>query len=203
MNGAQSRASVTARGGQTSHMSEEAFRSILRRAFDEYYVGLTKALSGLTVDERRFQASAEANHIDFIAWHMARNEDGTVSACARAREVWQRDGWFHRLGLPESGDGCGFTVEEMRLLPRIEIDALLEYFSAVRSETERFLAALGTRDLARPVFDDRPEVTIGQILSHLVVEQAQHLGQVAFIRGLQRGAEFTTSWNNPDTASPG
>ena len=31
--------------------------------------------------------------------------------------------------------------------------------------------------------------TIGGILSHLIVEEAQHVGQIAYIRGMQRGFE--------------
>lgn len=184
-------------------MSEEAFRRILRRAFDEYYEGLRKALAGLTPDERRFQPHEQANHIDFLVWHMARNEDGTISACARSDEVWRRDRWFARFGLPEHGDGCGFTLDQVRAFPAVEPGALLEYFAEVRAQTNSFLAGLTTEGLEQQVFVDRPTVLVGQILSHLVVEQAQHLGQVAFIRGLQRGPEFTTSWNNPDTPSPG
>ena len=35
----------------------------------------------------------------------------------------------------------------------------------------------------------RPEYTIGRMFSHLVVELAQHTGQVAYLRGLQRGLD--------------
>ncbi len=48
------------------------FKEIVRMGLDEYLDGLHKALDGLTSKERRFQPSADANHIDFVVWHMAR-----------------------------------------------------------------------------------------------------------------------------------
>ena len=32
-------------------------------------------------------------------------------------------------------------------------------------------------------------MTIGKMFSHVIVEQAQHTGQVAYLRGLQRGLD--------------
>lgn len=63
-------------------------------------------------------------------------------------------------------------------------------------------SALTEPDLDLPLSDRAPSVSIAQVLSHLVVEQSQHLGQVAMIRGVQRGLEFATSWNNPETPTP-
>jgi len=39
----------------------------------------------------------------------------------------------------------------------------------------------------------RPGYTIGRMFSHLLVEGSQHLGQVAYLRGLQRGLEYPTA----------
>lgn len=183
-------------------MIEESFRRVLRRELDEYYDGLCKALVGLTADERRVQVGGEANHIDFLVWHMARNEDETISACSRTEELWRQGEWYRRWNLPEIGDGCGYTVEDVRRLPQIHPSDLDEYFGEVRARTNSFLEGITSTVIDELVWEDNPDVTVGQILGHLVVEQSQHLGQVAFIRGLQRGLEFTTSWNNPDTPTP-
>ena len=67
-------------------MNELDFKDLIKQRFNEYYLeDLKSALDGLTEDERRFQVSAESNHIDFI--------------------VWQRDRWHERLGLPERETG--------------------------------------------------------------------------------------------------
>jgi uncharacterized damage-inducible protein DinB len=78
-----------------------------------------------------------------------------------------------------------------------------EYFGDVRARTQAFIDSLTEDHLDLPLRPSSASVSIAQVLSHLVVEQSQHLGQVAFIRGVQRGVEFSTSWNNPDTPMPG
>lgn len=178
-------------------------RRILRRAFDEYLDGLTKAVAGLSPDERRFRPGEDANHIDFLVWHLARNEDGTISACARAEELWTSAGWHERWALPADGDGCGWTDAEVAAFPPIATDELAQYFDDVRRRTLTFLDGLTLDLLDEPMSEHHPDVSVGQVLSHLVVEQSQHLGQVALIRGLLRGQEHTTSWNNPETPRPG
>ena len=183
-------------------MSDQAVRRILQRAFDEYYDGLQKATAGLTPHERRFRVSENANHIDFLVWHMARNEDGTVSTCARVEELWSEARRFERWELPKDADGCGASLEDVVRFPAIDAVELTEYFFDVRRRTQSFLDRLTEADLDLPLSPHAPEVSIAQVLSHLLVEQSPHLGQVAFIRGLQRGVEFTTSWNNPDTPAP-
>jgi uncharacterized damage-inducible protein DinB len=183
-------------------VADSAWRALLRRSFDEYYDGLWNAVAGLSVQERRFRATADANHIDFLVWHMARNEDGTISACAGTEQLWPSTDWPTRWGLSDEGDGCGFTSEQVAQLAEVEITELQQYFGAVRARTNAFLDALVEDALVELVWAGNPDVTVGQILGHLLVEQSQHLGQVALIRGLQRGSEFTTSWNNPETPTP-
>src|SRR5262245_6722549 len=95
------------------------FKDIVRIGLDECLDGLRKVLAGLTTDERRFQPGADANHIDFLVWHMARDEDGAVQGTARhTTPVWQRDAWYEKLGLPAGDDGFGYTVEQVAKLPQ-------------------------------------------------------------------------------------
>jgi uncharacterized damage-inducible protein DinB len=47
-------------------------------ALAEYLGDLRKALDGLTPEERRYQPTPDAHHIDFAVWHMARVEDDWV-----------------------------------------------------------------------------------------------------------------------------
>ena len=67
----------------------------------------------------------------------------------------------------------------------------------------RYLEGLTPADLERcPHPERRPGSTIGNMLSHLIVEGSQHLGQVAYLRGLQRGLEYPTSWVSSRTPWP-
>lgn len=180
------------------------FKEIVRIGLDECLDGLRKALTGLTAEERRFQPSMNANHIDFIVWHMARDEDGAVQDTARhTMQVWQRDAWYEKLGLPAGDDGFGYTVEQVTNLPQFNIADCLTYYDAVRRETLRYLDTLTAEDLDQcPNPERHPGYTLGRLLSHLIGELSQHLGQVAYIRGLQHGLEFPTSWPSARTPWP-
>ncbi len=170
----------------------------LQIGLGEYWDGLRKALEGLTAAERRFQPNADANHIDFIVWHMARDEDGEIHTFAqRTGEIWQCDAWDQKLGLPPGDSGFGYTVEQVANLPQFDMVDCLAYYEAVRRATLRYLDGLTPADLARcPHPERRPGYSIGRMLTHLIVEGSQHLGQVAYLRGLQRGLEYPTSWIN-------
>lgn len=106
-------------------------------------------------------------------------------------------------GSPVEDDGFGYTVEQVATLPRFDIVDCLAYYEAVRHATLRYLDALTPEDLAHcPDCVRRPGYTIGRMLSHLIVEGSQHLGQVAYLRGLQRGPEYPTSWVSDHTPWP-
>lgn len=165
------------------------FRDILKAALSEYMEDLKRALDGLTPEERRFQPTPESNHIDFIVWHMARVEDSIVNRRLRHdTHIWERDGWHERLSLPREGIGEGLSAEQAATLPAFSLDELLDYFGSVRHETLLYIDSLTEEDLEQISDPDRPYWTFARILGHLVVEEAQHVGQVAYIRGIQRGA---------------
>ncbi len=166
------------------------FKDLIRLGFDEYLSDLKSYLSGLTPEERRFQPTPQSNHIDFIVWHMARVEDDFLQRFAqRAPTVWQRDGWYSKLGLPERESGFRYTAEQVTNLPVFDLDELLAYYDAVRAETYRYLDSISEPDLALKPHPRRPEYTVANMFSHLMIEEAQHVGHVAYIRGIQRGIE--------------
>src|SRR5919197_855007 len=88
-------------------------KDVIRVGLAEYWDGLRKALTGLSAAERRFQPQAHANHIDFIVWHMARDEDGEIHTFAqRTSTLWQRDAraaaarFSRNKGVGSSGRSC-------------------------------------------------------------------------------------------------
>lgn len=173
---------------------------VVRKALDEYLTGLIKALAGLTPEERRWHSTPESTHVDFIVWHMARSEDTTIQECRHTTsDLWTSSGWADQLGIQQAGDGCGMSPEEVHSFPPFDVADLLAYFDAVRSQTVAFLMSQHEELLELPFAGARPGQSVGGLLAHLLIEEAQHLGQVAYIRGLLRGLEHTTSSNNPDT----
>ncbi len=160
---------------------------------------LYRAVRDLTPEELAWRPGPEANSIGFIIWHIARGEDRWLSGFAmdNRAERWIRDGWAARFGLPEGDTGVGFTVEQvdhfhLNMPPQAEVQA---YFDAVREDMLTYLRGLSEADLA--VAPDRapfpevgtlpPNFTIGRMFRQLIGEYNQHLGQVGYLRGLQRG----------------
>ena len=85
-------------------------------------------------------------------------------------------------------DGFGYTAYQVTNLPRFALDDLMAYYDSAGRETFGFLDSLSAEDLDRcPQPERRPDYSIGRMFSHMIVEEAQHTGQVAYLRGLQRG----------------
>ena len=165
------------------------FKEIIRMALDEYMKDLLDAVDGLTDEERRFQPTSESFHIDFAVWHMARTEDGWVHYYSgRTDDVWKRDGWFEKVGLPKSDEGYGYSAEQVTNMPKFEFKAILNYYEAVRRETNVYLDRIDAETLDHiPHPELLPGYTVGKMFSHVIVEEAQHVGQIAYLRGMQRG----------------
>ena len=172
----------------------------IEQCLEDYRRRVYATTAPLSEEEMHWRPDAESNSIAFTVWHTARVEDRLINVWARgADEVWVRDGWSERTGIPEGDHGVNYTLEQVAALPPITKEQLQEYFDAVREETLPYLRSL-TDDDFDVVPDDRtpfPEFpatvryfrgrSIGGIFRQLVGEEDQHLGQVSFIRGLKRG----------------
>ena len=164
------------------------FRDILKSQMAEYTEYLELALEGLTPEERRFQPTPESNHIDFIVWHMARVEDTLFNrAILRRADLWEREGWDEKLGIADEGNGYRFGAEQATNLPDFPLENLMDYYWSVRGEIVEYIDSLTEDDLDKLPNPRRPEYPVGETLKHIVVEEAQHVGQIAYIRGMQRG----------------
>lgn len=167
------------------------FKQIIEMALSEYTEDLRKALDGLTPEERRYQPSPESHHIDFTVWHIARVEDHWGQRFARRTDtVWKKDGWDKKLGIPGDDNGYEYSASQVRDLPAFNLDEMMAYYESVRKETLLDLGRLTEDDLDfRPDPERRPEYTLGRMFSHLIVEESQHVGQVSYLRGIQRGLD--------------
>jgi len=165
-----------------------AFQEAIQSGMEEYLQGLQRALEGLTPAEVRWQPTLHTNHIAWLVWHMARVEDRWISKLRQGPEVWNAEGWADRFHMdPETG-GAGHTMEEVRAMPDLALTDLMAYFDAVREVTRYYLAHVTDIDLAREYQHPRlGSVTGTWIVGHILVEESQHLGQVALLRGMIRG----------------
>lgn len=172
----------------------------IEQTLDECKRRLYRTLQGLTAEELHWRPGAEANSISFMVWHVARVEDRWLHRFAQdVPEVWQRDGWYQRCGLPEQDTGVTYTAAQLAAFPAVDLPQLQAYFDAVRQETLAYLHGIAASELdvhpqrmpfpevsSRPLPDD---FTIGRMFRQLIGEENQHFGQIAYLRGLQRGLD--------------
>jgi hypothetical protein len=162
-------------------------RDLLLYAYEQVQENLRPAVGGLTPEQLVWRPGPKANHIAWLAWHLARIQDSQVSEVAGHEQVWTAEGWYDRFGLPfdPSATGYGFTPEEVAAVRVSSADLLLDYAAAVQARTAEFLRGLSDDDLDR-VVDRRwdPPVTLGVRLVSVLADDLQHLGQAAYVRGL-------------------
>ena len=172
----------------------------IEECLEDYRRRVYAATAPLSEEEMHWRPDEESNSIAFIIWHTARVEDRLINVFARGEdEVWTRDGWSAKTGIPEGDHGVNYTLEQVSALPPITKEQLKEYFDAVREETLPYIRSLNDDDFDvvpedRSPFPENPASvryfsgrSVGAIFRQLVGEVDQHLGQVSFIRGLKRG----------------
>ncbi len=168
------------------------FRDAVRSGLIEYMEGLEKALDGLSEDELRYQPALHANFIEWIVWHMARVEDRWVNLVLRQDDdIWVKDGWYKRFGMDQDDYGREDTAEKMRAMPKTDINEMMDYYREAREVTLDHLDQMPIEDLDKKFYHPRRKIAVtgAWVLGHILVEEAQHLGQIAYLRGMMRGLD--------------
>ncbi len=148
---------------------------------------LTNALDGLTQKEAAWSPGPECNSIAFILWHTVRVEDRLINGIIqRGTELYEAEGWQEKLGTPAGESGGRYTVEQLHAWPVPKLEILQRYANSVREKTQAFLESVTPERLSEVPSPDRPD-SVGTILGRMSNEIAMHVGQIAYLRGVQRG----------------
>jgi hypothetical protein len=159
---------------------------LLVDAFQRVRDGVHPATNGLTPEELAWRPDPEANSIAWLVWHLTRIQDDHVSGLAGRPQAWTGGGWFERFGLPldPADTGYGHDPETVGAV-RADARTLLDYFEEVHEHTLDYLGTVTDDDLARVVDGSwDPPVTAGVRLVSVVVDDLQHVGQAAYVRGI-------------------
>lgn len=160
--------------------------SLLVDAFGRVKDAVHGAVEGLSREQLTYRVDPDANTIAWLVWHLTRVQDDHVAHLADAEQVWLRDGWVDRFGLPfePRAHGYGHTSEEVAAVD-VPADLLLGYHDAVHAQTVGYLSGLEEPAYAEII--DRswdPPVTRAVRLVSVIEDDLQHVGQAAFIRGV-------------------
>lgn len=152
---------------------------------------LQRALEGLTLDEVHRQPAPDSNSIAWLAWHLTRVQDVSLSGLCGQEQLWISQGWHAQFGMtpdPEL-DGFGHTPEQVAALRTPTVQTLLDYHASVYERSRAYVAGLAPADFNRALDEPQyqPLPTVGVRLVSVLSDNLQHAGQVAYLRGFFQG----------------
>lgn len=153
--------------------------------------GLKRAIDGLTQDELKWRPASGCNSIGLLLYHIARSEDSFVQERLREKKaVWETGKWYTKLNMKKDEAGAHYTVEQVNAFPVPELAGVMEYSAAVSAQTKAYLDTMKAADfdkkITMPHFGEMP---VAVIFSIIVSHASQHIGEVSYLRGLQRGMD--------------
>ncbi len=152
---------------------------------------LERALDGLSQEDLTRQPHPDSNSIGWLVWHLTRVQDDHISDLMGEEQLWIRGRWhlkFNRAADPKD-IGFGHSSEDVAAFKPPDAKTLLEYFRAVLERTRRYIATLSLDDLDRRLDEPwfQPLPTVGVRLISVLDDNLEHVGQVAYLRGLFKG----------------
>ena len=163
-------------------------RDLLLDAFGRIPDTLRVYLDGLDADQLAYRPSEHSNSIGWLAWHLTRVQDDHVSDLAGRPQAWIAEDWHARFGKPaDPGDtGFGDTPAQVAAVRPDSAQVLLDYYTSVHQHTLEYLQTLEPADLDRVLDEPQwdPPPTVGVRLVSVIGDCLQHLGQMAYVRGL-------------------
>ncbi|MEE8414373.1 MAG: DinB family protein [Dehalococcoidales bacterium] len=181
---------------ETKELIQNGLRNV-KRTFD-------RTLDSLTSAELKWQPRPDAGSIGLIIFHTVRYEDLTLQSRLQGKsELWESEKWYQKLGMDAGDSGSHYTEEQVAAFVVPKIEDLLSYAEAVRTETLEYLKAMtadefdrkivlpprGTPPRSVPAGTRPPAPTAGSMLLMIVTHSAQHVGEISYLRGLQRGMD--------------
>ena len=154
-------------------------------------MAMEHAIEGLAQEEVAWRPASGCNSIGLILFHMVRTEDSLVQGMLqKTTSLWESDKWYETLGLSREEEGSHYTVDQVNAFKTPELAKILEYFAAVRAKTKETLRGMAVETFDKmikfPNFGDMP---IGALFSFLNAHASQHIGEISYLRGMQRGID--------------
>ncbi len=168
------------------------WQQLIGDIYVETSLELERVLEGLTVDDLNKQPDSNCNSIGWLAWHLARGQDGDNEGLTGEEQVWIKDEWFNRFDrAPDPTDtGYSHSPEDVAAFKSPDSKTLIEYYHAVLEKTLHYISNKLTeadleREFKNPIFPGTTEVR--GLLVAVISDNLQHVGQIAYVRGLLKG----------------
>ena len=144
------------------------------------------ALDGITADHLVHRPGEQSNTVAWLVWHLTRIQDRIISDLSGREQAWVTDGWHAKFGRPADAmdTGMGCTPEQVLSIRPESPQLLLDYYDAVFKRSAEYLQTITPADLDRVLDPNNPEMTVGNRLRICILDNTQHAGQAAYLRGL-------------------
>ena len=167
------------------------WKDLIIQNFDISLDRLVSYLDGLTQEDLNWQPKPDCNSIGWITWHLIRVIDKGISISANEEQLWIKAGWSSKFDRPADPDDTGNrqTPEQAAAFKSPDKDTLIGYCRAAADNLRNWLNKLDSTDLDREFDDEYSQMlpTVGSRVNVIVRDTQQHLGQIAYIRGLLQG----------------
>ncbi|HLJ08893.1 MAG TPA: DUF664 domain-containing protein [Acidimicrobiia bacterium] len=145
------------------------------------------AVGGLAPEDLVARPASHTNPIGWLVWHLTRVQDHHLAELIGEEQLWVSGDWAGRFGLEPDpkNTGYGHSDTDVEAVRPESAEVLVAYHRAVAERSAVYVAGLRPADLDRIV--DRswdPPVTLGARLVSVAVDDLQHAGQAAYVRGL-------------------
>ena len=169
-------------------VTTDTARDLLLDGFDRIRDGVPQVVDGLSVDELLWRPDADANHIAWLVWHLARQQDDQVAHLAGEQSAWLGDGWVDRFGLPypPRRPRVEHELGGRRPVHRRATRGSSASTTATSTTARPRCSSASTRTAYARVIDAHwdPPVTVAIRIVSVLGDAMKHLGQAEYVRGL-------------------
>ena len=167
------------------------WRDLILDGYGRVLEEMEVALAGMAEVDLDEQPRPDCNSMGWLAWYLTRVQDDHIADLMGEQQLWIQDGWHARFDRPADPKdiGWGHTSEQVAAFSSPDAGTLLDYQRAVLERTKRYITGLSADELGRELDEPwfQPLPTVGVRLVSVMSDELQHVGQIAYLRGLLKG----------------
>jgi hypothetical protein len=151
---------------------------------------LEYTLKGLSVADINWQPKPDCNSIGWLVWHPTRFQDIQISDFMGQEQLWIKDAWYKKWGRPADPKetGGGMKPADLAKFKSPGARTVLAYHKAVLERSQKYFSTVKKADLDKVMdIPFKPPPTVGIMLTIILSDTMQHIGQASYVRGLLQG----------------
>jgi len=153
-------------------------------------MGTDKVLAGLSQKEIAWRPGSGCNSIGLILFNVFKGEDMFINQALQGKKLlWETEKWYQKLNLPITEPGHNYTEDQVNCFPTPSLIDLMAYADAVRLNTINYFKNVKLEELDRKIKLPWGDFTVAGVISMVITHAYQHIGEVSYLRGVQRGLD--------------